>query len=63
VSPPRSRGGRPDGCTAEPEGGPCGTDLRQERRAGLSKRGTVGKGDFVPSGEKHREACLTPCAA
>jgi hypothetical protein len=63
VSPPRSHWTRPDGCTAELEGGPRGTDLRQERRAGLSKRDTVGKGDFVPSGEKNRETCLTPCAA
>ena len=63
MSPPRSRGERPDGCTAEPEGGPRGTDLRQEHGADLSKRDTVGKGDFVPSGAKRRKTCLTPCAA
>jgi hypothetical protein len=63
VSPPRTRRGQPDGCTAVLEGGPSEADSVQRRGVGGSKRDTDGKSAFVPSETKQRDACLTPCAA
>jgi hypothetical protein len=59
VSPPRSRDGRPDGCTAELEGGPRGTDSRQWRAGCVAMRETGGKSAFVPRWRKQRDSCLT----